>query len=124
MSFYRQVYELVLQIPPGRVATYGQIAVLLGRPHAARAVGYALHLAPAHLRVPWQRVINSQGKISPRSALDMPHEPTIQRMLLEAEGILFDENGQVDLKKYLWNPSSKEGSERRKVGGNSPYAPG
>lgn len=104
MSFYQQVYELVSQIPSGKVATYGQIAILLGRPHAARAVGYALHLAPDHLKVPWQRVINSQGRISPRSALDMPHEPVIQRMLLEAEGVVFDESGRVDLKKYQWCP--------------------
>jgi methylated-DNA-protein-cysteine methyltransferase-like protein len=107
MSFYQQVYELVLQIPPGKVATYGQIATLLGRPHAARAVGYALHLAPAHLKVPWQRVINSQGKISSRSSLDMPHEPLIQRMLLEAEGVVFDQTGRVDLKKYLWKGKRK-----------------
>jgi methylated-DNA-protein-cysteine methyltransferase-like protein len=104
MNFYQRVYKLVLQIPPGKVATYGQIAVLLDKPHAARAVGYALHLAPENLKVPWQRVINSQGKISPRSSLDMPHEPMIQKMLLEAEGIVFDKNGRVDLKKYLWEP--------------------
>ncbi|HWP49527.1 MAG TPA: MGMT family protein [Candidatus Limnocylindrales bacterium] len=109
MNFYQQVYELVLQIPPGKVATYGQIATLLGRPHAARAVGYALHLAPDHLKVPWQRVINSQGKISPRSSLDMPHEPLIQRMLLEAEGVVFDKTGRVDLEKYLWEGKKKIG---------------
>lgn len=105
-NFYEQVYDLVARIPTGRVMTYGQIAVLLGKPTAARAVGYALHLTPAGVKIPWQRVINSQGKISPRGAADIVHEPQLQRLLLEQEGVHFDGQGKIDLDKYLWEPDS------------------
>ena len=84
--------------------TYGQIAVILGKPTAARAVGYALHQTPPGVTIPWQRVINAQGKISPRGAANFLHEPVLQRVLLEQEGIQFDSNGKLDLKKYLWEP--------------------
>ncbi len=105
-NFYEQVYDLVARIPAGRVMTYGQIAVLLGKPTAARAVGYALHLTPPGVNIPWQRVINSQGKISPRGAADIGYEPQLQQMLLEQEGIHFDLQGKIDLDKYLWEPDS------------------
>jgi methylated-DNA-protein-cysteine methyltransferase-like protein len=103
-NFYQQVYDLVAQIPKGRVMTYGQIAVMLGRPTAARAVGYALHSLPPGSKIPWQRVINSQGKISPRGAGDILHEPLLQRGLLEQEGLVFDAEGTIDLDRYLWEP--------------------
>jgi methylated-DNA-protein-cysteine methyltransferase-like protein len=103
-NFYQQVYALVQQIPRGRVMTYGQIAVLLGRPTAARAVGYALHQLPPGSNVPWQRVINAQGRISPRGAGDKLREPALQRVLLEGEGIEFNAQGQTDLDRYLWEP--------------------
>lgn len=103
-NFYQQVYDLVVQIPRGKVMTYGQIAVILGRPTAARAVGYALHNLPPGSNIPWQRVINAQGKISPRGAGDKLHEPPLQRMLLEAEGIVFDSQGRINLEKDLWEP--------------------
>ncbi len=86
-NFYQRVYELVAQIPAGRVMTYGQIAALLGKPSAARAVGYALHGLPPGMHLPWQRVINAQGRISARGAGDLRHEPALQRLLLEAEGV-------------------------------------
>src|SRR5688572_12053419 len=86
-SFYLAVYQVVAQIPPGRVATYGQIARLLGHPSAARAVGYALHALPPGSDIPWQRVINASGHISSRCD---PHYETIQRTLLEAEGVCFE----------------------------------
>ena len=62
-NFYQYVYDLVRQVPPGRVVTYGQVAALLGSPQAARAVGYALRFLPAGSEVPWHRVINHQGQI-------------------------------------------------------------
>ena len=65
-SFFEQVYQVVHCIPPGKVATYGQIARILGKPRGARTVGWALHSTPEGSDVPWQRVINSQGKISLR----------------------------------------------------------
>ena len=114
-NFYQRVYDLVRQIPQGRVMTYGQIAVLLGKPTASRAVGYALHCTPAGQRIPWQRVINSQGKISPRGAGDKLHEPPLQRILLEAEGIEFNAQGKIRLKQYLWEPNSEGGEDWSKL---------
>jgi methylated-DNA-protein-cysteine methyltransferase-like protein len=98
-SFYDQIYEAVRRIPPGRVASYGQIARLLGKPRAARSVGWALHNLPEGSDVPWQRVINAQGIIS----LDV-HGPggAIQRAMLEEEGIVFDDRGRVDMDVYGW----------------------
>jgi methylated-DNA-protein-cysteine methyltransferase-like protein len=97
-SFFERVYEVVRQIPPGRVATYGQIARRLGEPHAARTVGWALRAA-ADPTVPWHRVLNAQGRIS---AEDTRREGALQRVLLEAEGIDFDERGRVDLGLCQW----------------------
>ena len=92
---YARIYRVVRRIPKGRVATYGQIAELVGRV-GPRQVGYALH-ALKDDRVPWQRVINAKGEISLRDA-------AWQRARLEAEGVAFDERGRVDLKKYRWRP--------------------
>ena len=101
LHFFEQVYMLVRQIPPGRVASYGQIAALLGHPRAARTVGWALNAlveteAPD---VPWHRVINHAGRITiARAGLN----PEIQRRLLEDEGVEFDEAGYVDMRRYGW----------------------
>ena len=97
--FYEQVYELVRQVPSGRVVTYGQVAAMLGSPRSARAVGYALRYLPRGNDVPWQRVINHKGEISPRFPAE---SPLIQRALLESEGVAFDANDRVDLKRYRW----------------------
>lgn len=109
-NFYTAVYRLVIQIPPGRVATYGQIASLLGHPSAARAVGYALHALPIGSSIPWQRVINAAGRISTRCE---PHAEAIQRTLLESEGICFDAAASVDLRTFRWSgPSPGEPCHR------------
>lgn len=97
--FYDQVYQVVRRIPSGKVATYGQIARLLGMPHAARTVGWALRALPEGHDVPWQRVINARGAVS--FAADSPGA-TLQQALLEAEGVAFDEQGCTDLKVYGW----------------------
>jgi methylated-DNA-protein-cysteine methyltransferase related protein len=105
--FFTHVYRLVSQVPRGKVVTYGQVAVLLGAPRAARAVGTALRYLPRPLsqKVPWQRVINASGGISIRDDVFRTEE---QRWLLEDEGIEFDRHGKVDLKKYRWSgPKSK-----------------
>ena len=94
-----RIYAVVKRIPRGRVATYGQVAILAGLDGHARQVGYALHDLPARSNLPWHRVINARGEISPRSAGDS-HE--LQRMLLEAEGVDFSLDGRVALKKYRW----------------------
>jgi len=96
---YARIYAVVKRIPRGRVATYGQVATLAGLDGHARQVGYALHNLPDRSDVPWHRVINARGEISPRSAGDS-HE--LQRMLLEAEGVEFSLDGRVALKTYRW----------------------
>ncbi len=97
--FFEQVHRLVSLIPAGRVASYGQIAALLGEPRAARTVGWALHALPDETTVPWQRVINVQGRITNSSHSGAAE---IQRVLLEQEGIRFSTDGRVDMTVYRW----------------------
>lgn len=99
-SRWARIYAAVRRIPRGRVATYGQIAELAGLPRQARQVGYAL-AALRDARVPWHRVINTRGEISPRSD---PGPERLQRVLLEREGIRFDAHGRVALAVHLWRP--------------------
>jgi methylated-DNA-protein-cysteine methyltransferase-like protein len=96
-SFFGRVYELVEQIPPGRVATYGQVAALLGVPRGARAVGWALRAlsGPRAHTVPWHRVVGGGGRISLRGGSG----PAEQRRRLRAEGVRF-RKGRVDLKTH------------------------
>jgi methylated-DNA-protein-cysteine methyltransferase-like protein len=98
-SFFEQVYELVRRVPPGKVISYGAIARMLGRPRAARTVGWALHSLPKGSDVPWHRVINSQGHIPTRGR---EHSAALQQALLETEGIEFDERGTVDWDRFGW----------------------
>ena len=98
MSVYDKIYGWVKRIPDGKVATYGQIAELTGK-CSARQVGYAMAALPHDTRVPWHRVINSQGRISLRSGSE-GHQ--LQRILLEVEGIVFSQDGRIDLAKYRW----------------------
>ncbi len=97
-SNYRRIYAVVRRIPEGRVATYGQVAAEAGLPGHARQVGYALHAAGDE-SVPWHRVINAQGRVSPRAE---PGWEGYQRHLLEEEGVEFSDRGAVDLKRYRW----------------------
>ncbi|AJE02232.1 MGMT family protein [Geobacter pickeringii] len=94
---YNRIYTLVRKVPPGRVTTYGRIARQAGC--TARTVGFAMAALPAGHDVPWQRVINSQGQVSPRRNGD---GGLIQRLLLEAEGVRFDSRGRVNLLRYGW----------------------
>ncbi len=109
MKRYELIWSFVRKVPPGRVATYGQIAELAGLEGHARQVGYALHNLPAGSDVPWHRVINAKGEISPRSAGDS-HE--LQRMLLEAEGVEIDLLGRIDLKAYRWRATARPAKRR------------
>jgi methylated-DNA-protein-cysteine methyltransferase related protein len=103
-SFPRQVYEIVRQVPAGRVITYGAIARLLGDPRKAREVGWALAATPEEQPgIPAHRVINARGEISGSDALGRSQA---RRMLLEAEGVLFTPDGRVDLDRYLWLPGT------------------
>jgi methylated-DNA-protein-cysteine methyltransferase-like protein len=100
---YGAIYAVVRRIPEGRVASYGQVAVLAGLPGHARQVGYALHALPEGSDVPWQRVINARGEVSPRAE---PGWEGYQRHLLEEEGVAFDLAGRVDLDRFTWEPES------------------
>ncbi|HXQ28299.1 MAG TPA: MGMT family protein [Gemmatimonadales bacterium] len=98
-QFYRRVYRVVRHIPKGRVATYGVLARLAGRPGAARTVGWALSALPADADVPWWRVLNASGRIS-LSAQE--HTSVVQRALLLREGIRFAPGGAVNLSVFGW----------------------
>jgi methylated-DNA-protein-cysteine methyltransferase-like protein len=99
LPFPDQVYVVVQRIPAGKVATYGQIARILGRPRGAREVGWALRDLPDGRDVPWQRVINAQGRVSFPPGSGGAAE---QQAMLEAEGVVFRPDGSIDLKRYSW----------------------
>lgn len=109
---YELIWSIVRKVPRGRVATYGQIAELAGLEGHARQVGYALHNLPAESNVPWHRIVNAKGEISARTGGDS-HE--LQRLLLESEGVAFDERGRMDLECYRWENRKKVG-RRGKIG--------
>lgn len=95
---YLMIWETVTKIPYGQVATYGQIARVAGLGRQPRMVGYALHMMPSGMDIPWFRVINAQGKIS------LPKEDgryDLQKSLLQKEGIVF-KGEKIDLRKYQW----------------------
>ena len=104
-KLYRErVYTIVRQIPVGKVMTYGQIAIILGEGYTARTVGYVMHGADSE-SVPWQRVINSQGKCS-TGRLTIPMN--LQQELLETEGIEFNASGKCKLNELQWFPEGCE----------------
>ena len=95
---FEKIYAVVKQIPRGKVATYGQVAAMAGNPRWSQVVGYALHVNPEPGVIPCHRVVNRFGECSGSFAFG---GKGTQQMLLEGEGIVF-EDGKVDLKKYLW----------------------
>jgi len=115
-DFRTLVWKIVCQIPPGHVATYGQIAGMISPPPGVspqsyrafgpRWVGAAMAACPEG--VPWHRVVNAQGKISLRGGSENQ-----QRQLLEAEGVTFNERNKIDLKKFLWADTNREESPRQ-----------
>lgn len=104
---YERIWDVIAQIPYGKVANYGQIARIAGLGRRARLVGYALYSSPTGMDLPWHRVINAQGRIS---FPDGSASHKRQRNLLEAEGIVFIGN-RVDLKMYRWEPDIDEWPE-------------
>ncbi|MBA4369534.1 MAG: DNA methyltransferase [Desulfobacterium sp.] len=98
--FTINVKKLILQIPAGRVATYGQIAAQAGNPRAARQVARILHACARKDSLPWHRVVNQHGRISLRHSQGYE----IQQTLLELEGVVFTENNRIDLSRFIWNP--------------------
>ena len=105
-AYRERVYEIVRSIPAGKVMTYGQLAILLGEGYTARTVGYVMHGADDG--VPWQRVINSQGKCS-TGRLTIPID--LQQELLEAEGVEFNAAGKCDLAKFQYSPQGFDTDE-------------
>lgn len=102
-GFYAKVFAVVRRVPPGYVATYGQVATELGSPRVARQVGFALAgswRVQDQDPVPWHRIINAKGKISTRTN---PSPDRDQRALLEAEGVSFKNDDTVDLAKHRWD---------------------
>ena len=99
MSVFEKIYTVVQQIPKGCVATYGQVAAAAGNPRWARVVGYALHSNPFPGIIPCHRVVNRQG--FPAKTFAFGGEDA-QRQLLEAEGIVFEQDGHINLKKFGW----------------------
>ena len=102
-SAYQKIYLVVRQIPYGKVATYGQIADLAGYYGKARLVGYALYQVDPVSDIPWQRVINIKGEVSYSIARE--GADYVQRNMLEQEGIVFNQQGKIDLEKYRWQVS-------------------
>jgi len=98
----QRIYSVVSRIPRGRVATYGQVARLAGQPGQARQVGYALAALRDGSRIPWHRVVNAKGRISPRR--DGGPEATLQRLRLRREGVRLDQGGHIRLEIYRWRP--------------------
>ncbi len=106
-KYRRRVYEIVNQIPVGRVMTYGQIAEILGKSYTPRTVGFVMHAADTE-NVPWQRVINSQGACS-TGRMTVPIN--LQQQILESEGVKFSDKGRCDLNVYRWSPAGFAAAE-------------
>ena len=114
-AFYAQVWNIVVRIPRGKVASYGQIAKMIRPPAGVDAETYAEFgalwvsnaISASPNDVPWQRVVNSQGRISEREGAER------QRQLLEGEGIVFDAKDRIDLKKFGWNGKTGEDEPRQ-----------
>ena len=121
-TFFETVWEIVLQIPPGMVSSYGQIASMIPpdadieparmRRLAPRWVGTALRKTPRGKSIPWHRVINSRGEISFPAGSAQADE---QRRLLEQEGVAFDRRGRVDLRRFAWAGPDEAFLQRRKL---------
>ncbi|MCU1265602.1 MAG: putative Methylated-DNA--[protein]-cysteine S-methyltransferase [Acidobacteria bacterium] len=101
-KYRERVFKLVQRIPRGRVMTYGQVAAILGEGYTPRTVGFVMHSSEGDL--PWHRVINAQGACSTGGLL-LPTNK--QQLMLEREGVKFDERGRCDLQRYVWMPVSK-----------------
>jgi methylated-DNA-protein-cysteine methyltransferase-like protein len=110
-SSARKIYAVVSRIPKGRVATYGQVAAEAGLPRRARFVGTALRVLPDDTAMPWHRVVNAQGRISPRGDA-LGHEE-LQAHLLRREGVRLAA-GAISLARYQWRPGSRSPKERRR----------
>ena len=99
---FQTIYAVIARIPRGRVATYGQVARMAGIPGRARLVGFAMSALPDGTRVPWHRVVNAQGRCSPRGDGGPGH--IVQRLRLERENVRFDSTERISLERFRWRP--------------------
>jgi methylated-DNA-protein-cysteine methyltransferase related protein len=97
---FQNIWHMVEQIPPGKVATYGQIAAMLAVPGGARTVGWAMHALPEESNAPWHRVIGAGGFVR----LPEYEGKAVQVMLLRQEGVVVSDQGRIDLEIFQWNP--------------------
>ena len=102
--FTERVRSIIALIPRGRVATYGQVALLAGHPRAARQVSWILHSSSRRYALPWHRVIGGRGTLSLQPGRGYEE----QRALLLAEGVCFDGHGRVDMERHRWKPRTGE----------------
>lgn len=100
-EFYKRIYEIASMIPKGKVATYGQLAFMAGKPQGARMAGTAMKYAPPEMDIPCHRVVNAAGETAPDHVFESKRH---QRAMLEAEGVIFKKNGKIDMKRCKWNP--------------------
>lgn len=99
-GFFQRAYDIVRQVPEGRVTTYGQVARMMGEPRKARYVGFAMHSSPGMKGgVPCHRVVFADGSLAPGFAFGGPEE---QRRILEAEGVGFLPSDKVDMSRFSW----------------------
>jgi methylated-DNA-protein-cysteine methyltransferase-like protein len=103
-AYRERVFKLVRRIPSGRVMTYGQLAAILGEGYTPRTVGFVMH-SSGEESLPWHRVINAQGACS-TGRIALPSNK--QELMLEREGIEFNERRRCDLQRYLWSPAAKK----------------
>ena len=101
MNTFQKIYEEVKKIPKGKVATYGQIALMAGNPRWSQIVGYALHSNPEPGVIPCHRVVNKEGKLAKSFAFGGKN---MQRDILKKEGVIFLDEDTVDLEKCRYNP--------------------
>ena len=100
-SYSEKVKRVIRAVPRGRVATYGQVAMLAGSPFAARQVVWILHSCSERDNLPWHRIVNAGGRISLKPGASYEQ----QKKMLLSEGIRFDRRGRIDFERYLWEPS-------------------
>ena len=105
MNFYKRIAAVGKHIPKGKVTTYGQLALLCGKPNNARQVGYALNRGRIGKDFPAYRVVNGQGYLSGAAAFEAPD---MQRRLLEADGVEVMKNNRIDLKVFGWHSTIEE----------------
>lgn len=108
MNFFQSVYEVVKKIPSGKVASYGQVAMLAGNPRMARQVGWALHVNPCQGEIPCHRVVMKDGSLTKGFAFG---GIDIQRAMLQNEGVEVDDDYRVDMKRFMWSAKEDEGYE-------------